>query len=41
VTGRARIESFVEPFTEGRPGPHVHAAVSAVAAHGLEPTAWE
>ncbi|MEX0667440.1 MAG: thiamine-binding protein, partial [Acidimicrobiia bacterium] len=31
-----RLEFFVEPFTEGRPGLHVKAAIEAVAARGLE-----
>jgi uncharacterized protein YqgV (UPF0045/DUF77 family) len=31
-----RLEFFVEPFTEGRPGRHVKAAIDAVAARGLE-----
>ena len=31
-----RLEFFVEPFTEGRPGPHVAAAIEAVASRGLE-----
>lgn len=31
-----RLEFFVEPFTEGRPGHHVKAAIDAVAARGLE-----
>ncbi|MGH3442314.1 MAG: thiamine-binding protein [Nitriliruptorales bacterium] len=31
-----RVEFTVEPFVEGRPGPHVNAAVDAVAATGLE-----
>ena len=30
-----RIEFTVEPFTEGAPGPHVHAAVEAARATGL------
>lgn len=29
-------EFLVEPFTEGSPGAHVHAAVEAFAEHGLE-----
>lgn len=28
--GVQQLEFFVEPFTEGQPGPHVTAAVSAV-----------
>ena len=31
-----RLEFFVEPFTEGRPGRHVTAAIEEVAARGLE-----
>ncbi|MDQ1454856.1 MAG: hypothetical protein QOH28_476 [Actinomycetota bacterium] len=30
-----RIEFTVEPFREGAPGPHVHAAVEAARAVGL------
>jgi uncharacterized protein YqgV (UPF0045/DUF77 family) len=30
-----RIEFTVEPFVEGRPGPHVLAAIDAVTAMGL------
>ncbi|HEX9259288.1 MAG TPA: thiamine-binding protein [Acidimicrobiales bacterium] len=33
--GEVRLEFTVEPFTEGDPGPHVRAAVDAVAANGL------
>jgi uncharacterized protein YqgV (UPF0045/DUF77 family) len=33
--GKVRLEFTVEPFTEGRPGPHVRAAVDAVARRGL------
>jgi len=33
-----RLEFFVEPFTEGRPGPHVIAAIEEVAARGIEVT---
>jgi uncharacterized protein YqgV (UPF0045/DUF77 family) len=29
------VEFTVEPFTEGAPGPHVHAAVEAAKAAGL------
>lgn len=29
-------EFTVEPFTEGAPGPHVHAAVAAASAVGLD-----
>lgn len=32
----SRLEFFVEPFTEGRPGRHVIAALEAVADRGLE-----
>src|SRR5215218_4217948 len=32
-----RIEFLVEPFTEGRPGPHVQAGIEVVRARGLEP----
>jgi uncharacterized protein YqgV (UPF0045/DUF77 family) len=32
-----RVEFLVEPFAEGRPGPHVRAAIDAVRAQGLEP----
>jgi predicted transcriptional regulator YheO len=35
VTADVRLEFFVEPFTEGRPGKHVRAAIDAVKAHGL------
>ena len=31
-----RLEFFVEPFTEGRPGRHVEAAIDEAAARGLE-----
>ncbi len=31
-----RLEFFVEPFTEGRPGHHVTAAIEEVAARGLD-----
>lgn len=34
---RLRVEFTVEPFTEGRPGPHVTAALDAVSRLGLEP----
>lgn len=34
---RARIEVLVEPFRENDPGPHVTAAVDALAAAGLDP----
>lgn len=30
-----RLEFFVEPFSEGRPGKHVRAAIDAVESHGL------
>ena len=33
--GKVRLEFTVEPFTEGNPGPHVTAAVEAVANRGL------
>jgi len=32
---RVRLEFTVEPFSEGRPGPHVRAAIDAVVARGL------
>jgi uncharacterized protein YqgV (UPF0045/DUF77 family) len=32
----ARLEFFVEPFIEGRPGRHVKAAIDEAAARGLE-----
>ncbi|MGD2052375.1 MAG: thiamine-binding protein [Acidimicrobiia bacterium] len=32
-----RAEFLVEPFEEGAPGPHVRAAIDAVAALGLAP----
>ncbi|HVR32675.1 MAG TPA: helix-turn-helix domain-containing protein [Acidimicrobiia bacterium] len=35
MTSEVRLEFFVEPFAEGRPGPHVRAAIAAVEAHGL------
>ncbi|MEJ7801127.1 MAG: hypothetical protein WKF60_11425 [Ilumatobacter sp.] len=31
-----RVEFTVEPFVEGRPGPHVNAPVDAVRALGVE-----
>jgi uncharacterized protein YqgV (UPF0045/DUF77 family) len=34
---RARVEFTVEPFADGAPGDHVHAALDAVRARGLEP----
>ena len=34
--GRVRIEFTVEPFVEGRPGPHVKAAIDAASRRGLE-----
>ena len=34
----AELEFLVEPFVEGRPGPHVAAAIDAVRARDLEPT---
>ena len=33
--GKVRLEFTVEPFADGRPGPHVTAAVDAVAKRGL------
>ena len=33
----ARAEFTVEPFVDGRPGPHVIAAVDAARAAGFEP----
>ena len=35
MTHDVRLEFFVEPFTEGRPGKHVRAAIDAVEQHGL------
>jgi uncharacterized protein YqgV (UPF0045/DUF77 family) len=35
VSTDVRLEFFVEPFTEGRPGKHVRAAIDAVESHGL------
>jgi hypothetical protein len=32
-----RIEFLVEPFAEGRPGPHVQAGIDAALGRGLEP----
>jgi hypothetical protein len=32
-----RIEFLVEPFAEGRPGPHVQASIDAARAPGREP----
>jgi uncharacterized protein YqgV (UPF0045/DUF77 family) len=32
---KVRLEFTVEPFSEGRPGPHVRAAIDAVTARGL------
>lgn len=32
-----RVEFTVEPFVEGDPGPHVRAAVAAVADLGVDP----
>lgn len=32
VADDARAEFLIEPFVEGRPGPHVHAGIAAVAA---------
>ena len=34
IAGVQRVEFFIEPFEEGRPGPHVTAAVDAVTAAG-------
>jgi len=34
---RARVEFTVEPFVDGAPGPHVVAAIEALAAAGFEP----
>lgn len=34
--GHLHLEFTIEPFAEGRPGPHVLSAVDAVAAAGLE-----
>jgi uncharacterized protein YqgV (UPF0045/DUF77 family) len=31
-----RIEFTVEPFNDGEPGPHVHAAVAAARSQGVE-----
>ncbi len=33
----ARLEVLVEPFRENDPGPHVTAAIDAIAATGMEP----
>ena len=35
TTDECRLEFFVEPFNEGRPGRHVRAAIKAVEAAGL------
>jgi uncharacterized protein YqgV (UPF0045/DUF77 family) len=35
VSTDVRLEFFIEPFTEGRPGKHVRAAIDAVEQHGL------
>jgi uncharacterized protein YqgV (UPF0045/DUF77 family) len=32
----AYVEFTIEPFVEGRPGPHVTAAIDAAAARGLD-----
>lgn len=32
----AYVEFTIEPFVEGRPGPHVTAAIAAIEARGLE-----
>ncbi len=37
MTSSCNAEFLVEPFEEGRPGPHVVAAVEAVKALGFEP----
>ena len=34
---RARLEVLVEPFRENDPGPHVTAAIEAIASAGMEP----
>jgi uncharacterized protein YqgV (UPF0045/DUF77 family) len=34
---QARVEFTVEPFVDGKPGPHVMAAVEAVQAAGFAP----
>ncbi len=34
---RGRLEVLVEPFKENEPGPHVHAVVQSLDAHGLGP----
>ena len=31
-----RVEFTIEPFVEGRPGPHVTAAIEAVRSHGAD-----
>lgn len=36
-TSGARIEVLVEPFRENDPGPHVTAAIDAIAATGMAP----
>lgn len=35
LSGRARLEVLVEPFTVNDPGPHVTAAIEAIEAAGL------
>ena len=35
LSGRARLEVLVEPFTVNDPGPHVTAAIKAIEAAGL------
>jgi uncharacterized protein YqgV (UPF0045/DUF77 family) len=35
AVAQVRLEFTVEPFVPGHPGPHVHAAIEAVRAHGL------
>ena len=32
----AHVEFTIEPFVEGRPGPHVYAAIDAARAHDAE-----
>ncbi|HSM66496.1 MAG TPA: thiamine-binding protein [Ilumatobacteraceae bacterium] len=32
----AHVEFTIEPFVEGRPGPHVTAAIDAARSHGAE-----
>lgn len=35
--GEALVELLVEPFRENEPGPHVTAAIDALAAAGMDP----